>query len=192
MSKKRNYNSLQLDPRKYRYLIGVDVSFYSMGLAIRSLEVSGMPPELITGDMDDILQRLALYHPSETLLVVEYIQTGYLGNNPGVVRNVAQAIAASSYFCYLLNKYNYVYLKVDPGQRDRMDTKGRKRKKGQLKPIQLASMPTKITDQQYYQLTGIYGVFSEHAKDAYTLIHNRKPTEIIAKIKIQLSKENNK
>lgn len=190
----RSYNELQLQPGRYRYLIGIDPGFYTMGVGVIDTKYRGLDSKLWAGDLDDGLGYLSGYSRNDTLIVLEYNVTthGHKEVSNAVAGRIGSNVAAAKYTAYLLEKYGYTYLKIYAGQRDRMDYYGKKKRttkgKGIIAP-QLARKPTKLSDADFFKVTGIAGTFAEHAKDAYTLVHDETTTSIIMKIKEQLNRE---
>jgi putative sterol carrier protein len=190
----RQYNELQMQPGRYRYLIGIDPGFYTTGIGVIDTKYRGLDAKLWAGDLDDALGFLSAYDRNETLFVLEYNVTthGPKGVNNAIAGRIGSNVAAAKYTAYLLEKYGYVYLKVYAGQRDRMDgkAKGKRRASGKsMIALQLARKPTKLSDSDFFHLTKIPGNFPEHAKDAYTLVHDETRASIVIKIKEQLNRE---
>jgi putative sterol carrier protein len=190
----RQYNELQLHPGRYRYLIGIDPGFYTTGIGVIDTKYRGLDAKLWAGDLDDALGFLSAYDRNETLFVLEYNVTthGPKGVSNAIAGRIGSNVAAAKYTAYLLEKYGYVYLKVYAGQRDRMDgkAKGKRRASGKsMIALQLARKPTKLSDADFFKFTKIPGNFPEHAKDAYTLVHDETRASIVTKIKEQLNRE---
>jgi hypothetical protein len=102
-----------------------------------------------------------------------------------VAQNVGMSKAAAQLIISMMEKAGVPVLTIPPSDRHRAD---RESLKANFRGVQMLSMPTKTTAEQFRQLTGYAGRSNEHNRDAATLIHGRTIVWAETQLKIQKSK----
>lgn len=184
---------------KKTILLGVDPSFYTMGVAIYKPSNKVRQFKLFTGDMLEVISWLSQNcKMKEVIAVVENpaldsavfgawdrmkkaIATRNMGSMKyefNMIISRAQKVgenkAAAKLFMKLLSDKGVPILEVAPSVRQKAFTKN---KQGHIerKKVQLLRMPTKTTQEQFSELTGhnIKEGNTEHSRDAATLVFGR-------------------
>ncbi len=178
-----------------RYLIGVDPSFHTCGIAIYEPATTGL--ELFSGDSfaayaylnsKGILGQSVIVLENPNLDSTSFNMWGLfqkaLKSGAGqaelqkqfaicmtYAQKVGQSKAAGKWFLELFLRQSIPVVEVAPSSRDRAD---HKRLIG-ANPVVLRSlkMPTKTTQEQFKILTGWSSLSNEHKRDAAMSVHGR-------------------
>lgn len=102
-----------------------------------------------------------------------------------VAQNVGMSKAAAQLIITMMEKAKVPVLTIPPSDRHRAD---RESLKANFRGVQMLSMPTKTTAEQFKQLTGYVGRSNEHNRDAATLIYGRTIVWAETQLKIQKAK----
>ena len=200
-----------------KYLLGIDASLDSMGVAIYNPATNYM--ELSTGD---IFKSIAFINKNcklpETVVVLENINldkplfgakarisslmTQYRFNKVtdgramsevSSILMMAQSLGKSKAACDVILKMfkakNVPVIEVAPSSRDRANSK---RYLNKPLPVGMMVMPTKTTSHQFKTLTGHNGTSSEHARDATTLVWGKSMDWAENMLQVQLEGKLNK
>lgn len=184
-------------PRFMDYLIGIDPSLNSLGVAILTLETKQL--ELKTGSFLDMVEWLqerettigrAGFMVEDPNLTTRFWGAGAVEADAkklregrmalgeftqkiriafGSAQDVGKNKAAATLFIEIFAGFKI--LRVDPAKRERADGNNLRA------DIRFLRMPTKTNAAQFCTLTGYEGRCSEHARDAATLVWGKSATQ---------------
>lgn len=199
--------------KEFKYLIGIDPSFVTCGCSIYEPETKNLI--LHGGDLFSVMNFLNNSRIlGKAIAVVEnpnldgtvfgswfrfqaqidrlqkkQIGLGELKSEYSIAMGHAQKVgknkAAGMFIIEMLTRQDIPVLEIAPSSRHRAD---KDLAKAKFKGVQMLSMPTKTTAEQFNALTGYTGRSNEHSRDSATLIHGRTIQWAINQIMIQNAK----